>query len=175
MNKTKYFLSAIAFLVSTEAFCAKAEKESAKSENPFFGVWETQRVPEEGEDRIARIKIDACKDNPKNICGHVVWTEVQIDPDTGKPPLDKFNSDESLRSRPVLCIQTLKDFEPGEKPNTYENGKLYSSRKGKTYNGSMEMKDNDHLLLTGGVLFGLISRTTTWTRVKDHVKDPCGK
>ncbi len=148
-------------------------KQEAKAQNPIFGVWETARVPEEGENNIAHIKIEACKNDPKNICGKVVWTEIQKDPETGKPPLDKNNTDENLRSRPVMCIQTLTDFEPTGELNTYDNGQLYSSRTGKTYSGHMTLKDPDHLLLTGSVMLGLFSRTTTWTRVKSPSKDPC--
>jgi uncharacterized protein (DUF2147 family) len=147
-------------------------QEAAADNGSVFGVWETARVPEEGEVNIGHVKLEPCKNDAKKVCGKLIWSEIKIDPETGKPPLDKYNSDESLRGRSVICVQSVIDMEPTGEPNSWANGQLYSSRTGKTYSGSMVLKDKDHLDLTGSVLMGLISRTTTWKRVANE-NDPC--
>ena len=152
---------------------APAEAEAPKDQNTIFGVWATERVPEEGEDTIAHIKIEPCKNDKKKACGKIVWSEVKTDPETGKPPLDKNNSEESLRSRPIMCLEIMHGFTSSGSQTAYEDGELYSSRTGKTYTGEMKLIDPNHLKLRGSVLFGLVGRETTWTRVKNPGKDPC--
>jgi uncharacterized protein (DUF2147 family) len=145
-------------------------------EKTIYGLWETERIPEEDEQDVAHIRVEPCKSNPKKVCGHIVWTEIQIDPETGRPPQDKFNPDKSLRKRPMLCIQTLMDFEPSGEMNTFANGRLYSPRSGRSFKGIAVLNGPDHLQLKGSVFFGLISRATTWKRVQESAKDAkCGK
>lgn len=181
--KTKYLAFITALLLTNPTFAQTyeeaetetqevAEAEPAQDQNSVFGVWATERVPEEGEDTIAHIKIEPCKSNPRKACGKVVWTERSTDPETGRPPLDKHNSEEHLRSRPVMCMEIMQGF-TATSPNTYEDGELYSSRTGKTYRGEMTLTDPNHIKMRGSVLFGLIGRETTWTRVKNPGKDPC--
>lgn len=145
----------------------------ASDQSSIYGTWLTARVPEEGEVNIAKVKVEPCKSDAKKVCGKIVWLELSVDPETGKAPLDKYNPEEGLRTRPVMCMQTILDMEPTGEPNSFEGGELYSARTGKTYSGSLQLKDPNHLLLTGSVLFGIFSRTTEWTRVENPGKDPC--
>lgn len=174
MNKHKIAFITV-LLLSNPTFAQVAEEadsEPMQDQNTVFGVWATERVPEEGEDRIAHIKIEPCKGNQQKACGKIVWSELKVDPETGKAPLDKLNSEESLRSRPIMCLEIMHGFTAAS-PNTYEDGELYSTRTGKTYTGEMTLIDPNHIKLRGSVLFGLIGRETTWTRVKNPGKDPC--
>ena len=72
-----------------------------------------------------------------------------------------------------MCLEIMTGFTPTDEANTFDDGQVYSTYTEKTYNGSMTLRDQNHLRLTGSVLLGLISRTTTWTRVKNPGKDPC--
>lgn len=141
--------------------------QAQPTQNPIMGVWETERQGDES--RIAHVKIEACKANANELCGHIVWSERKIDEETGKPPLDKLNPDEKLRTRPIMGMEMLWGFKPANDTFTkYEDGNVYSASSGKTYNGSMELKDADTLYLTGHVF--IFSKTQTWKRVKDNAE-----
>ncbi len=155
------------------AFTFIPEAKAQQNQNTVFGVWETARVPEEGEDVVAHIKVYPCKNNSRNACGKIVWSEREIDPRTGKPALDSQNSEESLRSRPILCLEIMTDFKPTGEANTYDDGEIYSSKTGKTYSGEMKLVSPNKLSLRGSVLLGLIGRTTTWKRVTNPKEDRC--
>lgn len=171
--KNLYLLTSIFFLT----FLSPAISQNSTGEqngNSVFGVWETERVPEEGEDTIAHIKIYPCQNDSRKACGKIVWSEREIDPETGKPPLDTENSEESLRNRPIMCLEIVTGLTPTDEPNHYDDGEIYSTRTGKTYSGEAILIDKNHLKLRGSVLFGLIGRSTTWKRVQHPKKDPCG-
>ncbi|MBP6985340.1 MAG: DUF2147 domain-containing protein [Alphaproteobacteria bacterium] len=132
--------------------------------SPILGVWETER--QEDESRVAHVKIETCADNAAKLCGKIVWLEEPNDPETGKPKLDKNNPNESLRNLPVLNSKMLWGFTATDTTLTkYEGGEIYSAGTGKTYSGSMELKDPDTLHLTGHVF--IFSKTQTWKRVKN--------
>ena len=52
-------------------------------------------------------------------------------------------------------------------PEKWSGGTLYNPGDGHTYGGSLTLLDPDHLLLKGCVLFGLVCKSQTWTRLKD--------
>lgn len=151
----KYFIAGlVSFLLAQAAFAAQS---------PIIGVWETER--KEDENKAAHIKIEACKGNPTDLCGHIVWLEEPNDPETGKPKLDKMNSDESKQKQPVKGMQMMWHFKPANSALTkYTDGEIYSSHTGKTYNGDMELVNQNTLALTGYVMF--FWKTQNWKRVK---------
>ena len=67
-------ISILALTLATQALAQETEAPAAKAQNTVFGVWETARVPEEGEDTIAHIKIEPCKNNPNNACGKIIFS-----------------------------------------------------------------------------------------------------
>ena len=125
--------------------------------NDILGVWLN-------EDKDAHIRIT----NDDGIYnGEIIWLKDPIDEETGKPKLDDENEDESLRSRPVLGLMLLKDFE-FDGDEEWEKGKIYDPKNGKTYSCYMEFKDETKNLLKvrGYIGFSMIGRTTYWTRVE---------
>ena len=82
---------------------------------------------------------------------------------SGKAWTDKFNPDETLKSKPLnglVFISDLKAVAPG-----YWEGNLYNPRDGRTYRGSLQQQGPDKLELKGCALFGLICQSEFWTRV----------
>jgi hypothetical protein len=100
----------------------------ASNETGIKGVWKTEK--QEDENRTAHVKISNCEGNPEQLCGKIIALEEPIDPETGKPKLDKKNPDESLRSRPIMGVSMLKGFSKDDE-NTYSGGSIYSPRRGK--------------------------------------------
>lgn len=119
-------------------------------------------------EKTAKLELMPCASDPKKICGRIAALKVPIDPETGKPKLDKHNSEnESLRTRSVLGLENIKDFDP-KGDNRWEDGTIYDPKKGATYSGYMEMEDDNTLHLSGYIgpklTSGIFSRTDTWTR-----------
>ncbi len=136
------------------AFPALAQQVEA---DDITGVW----LNEEGDARIAIENRDG------KYFGTIVWLRQPMDDETGKPKLDKENSDPELQKRPILGLELLKNFEfNGD--DEWEDGEIYDPKSGKTYSCYMEFPDNDNkdkLKVRGYVGVSLLGRTTYWTRV----------
>jgi uncharacterized protein (DUF2147 family) len=101
--------------------------------------------------------------------GQLVWMQEPVDPETGKPKVDKNNPDKALRKRPLLGLINLRSFEYAGK-NVWENGKIYDPEKGKDYSCVMTLTAPDRLEVRGFIGISLIGRTDVWTRVPDQRK-----
>jgi len=76
---------------------------------------------------------------------------------------DALNKDPALRRRPVLGLQILVlHTRSGE--NRLE-GTIYNPEDGETYNGFMELIDENSIRLSGCILFNLICMGEDWVRV----------
>ena len=116
------------------------------------------------EDKDAHVKIFMKGDK---YFGKLVWIKDPIDPDTGKPKLDKNNPDPALQSRPSLGLELLTNFVFDD--DEWEDGEIYDPKSGKTYSCYMEFPDDDNLdrlKIRGYVGVSLLGKTTYWTRVK---------
>jgi uncharacterized protein (DUF2147 family) len=111
--------------------------------------------------RESRIEIYKCADK---YCGKIVWLN-EPNYEDGKPKVDKNNPDAKLKSRPIMGMPLMKDFEYDSK-NVWEDGEIYDPKSGKTYSCKMTLTDNDRLEVRGYVGISLIGRTDVWTRAK---------
>ncbi|HBN22850.1 MAG TPA: DUF2147 domain-containing protein [Holosporales bacterium] len=148
-------------LLATSLYAQESSTYAQESSTGVQGVWQTEK--KEDENRTAHVQISNCEDNPQQLCGKIIALEEPIDPNTGKPKLDKKNPDETLRARPIMGVLMLKGFNK-EDENTYTGGTIYSPRTGKTYDSKLELVNGDTLEVTGYILF--FWKTQTWTRVK---------
>jgi len=82
---------------------------------------------------------------------------------TGGDTKDSKNPDPSLRSRDLVGLTILNNFEWGGS-NVWENGRIYDPKDGKTYDCKMTLKNPNTLEVRGYVGFSLFGRTETWTR-----------
>ena len=99
--------------------------------------------------------------------GKIVWLKEPLDEITGEPKLDDENEDPALRSRPVMGLMLLRDFE-FDGDDEWTDGKIYDPKNGKTYSCYMEFRDDskDNLKVRGYIGFSMIGRTTYWTRIE---------
>lgn len=93
--------------------------------------------------------------------GKIIWLYEQIDPETGKPKLDKNNPDSSKRSRALIGLTVLWDFT--YKDGYWQDGYVYNPTSGKIYDCDVWLEGMDVLVLRG--YWGLIYHTEKWTRV----------
>jgi uncharacterized protein (DUF2147 family) len=140
-----YFLAAV-------ALAALAGAESALAADPT-GVWLTQAGN-------SRIRVADCSGA---LCGTIIWLKEPNDPDTGKPKLDKNNSDASKRTRPLLGVQIVLGMKPAGADKW--SGQVYNAEDGKTYSGSLTFSGGNSLQLQGCALGGLVCKGQTWTKV----------
>ncbi|WP_461790208.1 DUF2147 domain-containing protein [Pedobacter sp.] len=82
----------------------------------------------------------------------------------GKPKTDEKNPNESLRNKPILGLEILKNFEFND--GKWEDGTIYDPKSGKTYSCKMTIKDQNLLNIRGYIGVSLIGRTEVWKRVK---------
>lgn len=97
--------------------------------------------------------------------GKIVWLK-EPDDEQGNPKVDKENPEEKQRSRPILGMVMLRDFEYDE-DLVWEDGDIYDPKNGKTYSCKMTLSEDGRSLdVRGYIGISLIGRTQTWTRTE---------
>ncbi|UBM58838.1 DUF2147 domain-containing protein [Marinilongibacter aquaticus] len=95
--------------------------------------------------------------------GKIAW--LKMPEENGKPRTDINNPNNKLKSRPLLGMVFLKDFEE-TKENFWEDGIIYDPKSGKNYSCEMKLESPDKLHVRGFVGISLLGRTTVFTRAK---------
>ena len=116
------------------------------------GTWLT-------ENGRSRIRIADCGGA---LCGTIVWLKEPHDPDTGKPKVDKNNTDASKRGRPLIGVPIVLSMKPNG--SSKWSGQVYNAEDGKTYSGNIIEQGPNGLKLEGCALGGLVCKAQTWTR-----------
>jgi uncharacterized protein (DUF2147 family) len=150
MNKLKIIFALFCFAL-TSNLTAQTPPES----DGIIGVWESGS----GKARINIIK------SGNYFYGRIVWLKEPIDPQTGKPKLDKNNPDETKRSTPLLGYRMLSSFEfKGD--NLWEDGTIYDPESGSTYNCKINLEDNNTMNIRGFIGIAAFGRTDVWKRLE---------
>ena len=86
----------------------------------------------------------------------------------GQPRLDSNNQNESLRSRPMVGIELMKNFrfEHGK----WVGGSIYDPKNGKTYSCEISLAEDGTLHVRGYVGVSLLGRTTVWESAKVYLE-----
>jgi uncharacterized protein (DUF2147 family) len=125
----------------------------AQTKDAIVGRW----VNSSGEAHV-----DIYKKNDK-FQGKIVWLKNPKD-ERGAAKMDLHNPDESLRTRPMLGLEILKDFVyDGSK---WTDGKIYDPKSGKTYSCNISQKSSGDLNIRGYIGISMIGRTEVWKKVK---------
>ena len=95
--------------------------------------------------------------------GKIVWLKNPKH-ENGKPKLDENNPNTSLKSRPILGLEIVKDLKFNNE--FWENGTIYDPQSGKNYNSKITLKGSNQLSLRGYIGLSLIGRSEIWTKVK---------
>lgn len=108
--------------------------------------------------------IQIYKTTSGHYAGKIVWLKEPIDPETGKPKLDKRNPDDSKKTQPVLGMVNMKGFSYDAEEKEWIDGSIYDPKNGKEYSCKMELDGPNVLKVRGYIGVSLIGRTDTWTR-----------
>ncbi|WP_232629998.1 DUF2147 domain-containing protein [Methylobacterium sp. Leaf118] len=122
------------------------------------GTWLT-------EDGKARIRIEKCGPQEKNLCGYAVWLKVPLN-DEGKPRIDFRNPDPKKRARASLGHQLILGLKLNEE-SRYE-GKIYNAEDGKFYDVTIWSEEPEELTVKG-CLIAFLCKSQTWKRTTDTV------
>lgn len=134
--------AALAILLSALTFASAQAAE-------LTGTWLTQK-------RDAQIRVSRCG---AALCGTIVWIKDQVDPKTGRPPVDEANPDPRLRHRPILGLRifAMTKHEAGW------IGPIYNSDDGQTYAGKISLRGPGSLKVQGCA--GALCGSETWHRI----------
>ncbi len=114
------------------------------------------------EDGRAKIKMEKCGPDHKNLCGSVVWLKDPLD-EKGQPKRDLQNPDPAKRSRPALGMQLMSNLTLDD--DTYV-GQIYNAENGKMYNVKVSSEKPTDLKVKG-CLVSILCMSQHWTRVAD--------
>lgn len=135
------------------AFIAFSLQVFAQKKDDILGKW----INPSGEGQIEIYK------RGEKFFGKLVWIKDPND-ENGKPKTDEKNPNESLRNKPVLGLEILKNFEfNGGK---WQDGTIYDPKSGKTYSCKLTLKEPNQLSIRGYIGVSLIGRTEVWKRIK---------
>ena len=143
-------LAALGALLATAASAAPHRDPS--------GTWLTQ-------DGKARIRVEKCGPQEKNLCGYAVWLKTPLN-DEGKPRVDFRNPDPKKRARASLGHQLILGLKLNEDAR-YE-GKIYNAEDGKFYDVTIWSEEPEELTVKG-CLIAFLCQSQTWKKVSDTV------
>ncbi|UMY16512.1 DUF2147 domain-containing protein [Methylobacterium organophilum] len=129
---------------------------SAAAPHDPSGTWLTQ-------DGKARIRVEKCGPQEKNLCGYAVWLKVPLN-DEGKPRVDFRNPDPKKRTRASLGHQLILGLKLNE--DAHYEGKIYNAEDGKFYDVTVWSDEADELTVKG-CLIAFLCQSQTWKRVTD--------
>ncbi len=138
----------VIFILLSCAFAAVAQKK-----DDIVGKWSS----ETGEGQIEIYPRGG------KYFGKLVWVKEPND-EKGKPKTDLKNPNASLRTKPLLGLEILKDFVFED--NRWTDGTIYDPKTGKTYSCNLSLKENGQLNIRGYIGISLIGRSESWKRVK---------
>jgi uncharacterized protein (DUF2147 family) len=144
--------AASAALLSLLAYPAAAQGRA-----DIAGRWATQGFG-------SVVEFRRCAGAEATMCGRLVW--LWAPNDGGRPRADRHNPDPALRSRPLLGVEIVHGLRPAA-PGIWTEGRLYNPDDGRTYTGTIRLKDG--VLELRGCALKVVCQTQIWRRPHDVV------
>ena len=126
---------------------------SAQTKDAILGKW----VNSTGEAHLEITK------RSEKFFGKIVWLKDPKD-EKGNVKTDYQNPTASLRSKPIVGLEILKNFSYDD--GKWTGGNIYDPKSGKLYSCTMSLKSNGDLNMRGYIGVSLLGRTEVWKRVK---------
>lgn len=83
----------------------------------------------------------------------------------GQERMDLQNPDPKLKTRKLVGIDFVSNFDYNEEKDKFENGNIYSPINGKTYHSYMQLQKDGKLLVKGSVdKTGILGKKQYWSR-----------
>ena len=126
---------------------------SAQGATSINGIW----LDDEGK---GGVEVKPCGEQ---LCGNIVWLKQPNDA-SGKPWVDKLNSDTSKRSRPVCGLQIIGGLKKSSDVE-WKGGWIYDPEEGKQFDVELTLKDANTLQVFGYAGVKLLGETLIWKRM----------
>lgn len=95
----------------------------------------------------------------------IVWFNNPDNTKAIETYLDEKNPDKHLRNRKLVGLNVLNKLNYNSKTNSWEDGSIYDSTSGKTWNACAYVADDGCLKVTGYWHFKFIGKTLTFNKV----------
>ena len=118
------------------------------------GVW----IDERGE---GAVDIAPCG---QKLCGRIVWLKQPLDKG-GKALIDDLNPQLARRKQPICGLQVLGGLAK-QGDGTWDQGWVYDPKVGESYDLAVQLKDANHLVITGYKGIKLFGQNFVWTRAQ---------
>jgi uncharacterized protein (DUF2147 family) len=118
------------------------------------------------ESKRGGIVIEPCGDK---LCGRLMWMLHPLD-DKGQPKFDSKNPDPKLRSRSLCGLPLMGGFVK-DGPNEWDDGWIYNSEDGNTYDSKFQLLPDGTLKLRGFLGISLLGQSQIWTRPTEKLPD----
>ncbi len=97
--------------------------------------------------------------------GKIIWFEDAHYKAKMEECRDEMNPDPKLRDRKVLGLEVVTGLKYNVKDNNWQDGRIYDSNSGKTYDSEVNMHTTSTLTVTGYWMFTWLGEDMTFYRV----------
>lgn len=147
-------------LVPVLALSAAAFASEAHASRPELGLW----YDDSGQ---GAVEIYICAENANRLCGRIVWLQDPLNAE-GVPKHDRYNPDPDNQGRPICGLPMIWGLAL-KSDGTFDDGKIYDPKTGKTYDVALRLAQEDQLTVTGYLGMKLLGKSFTWTRAPDDL------
>ncbi len=128
--------------------------ESAAA-RPEIGIW----YDDSGQ---GAVEVYICADNPNRLCGRIIWLKEPLNAE-GVAKHDRYNPDPANQDRPICGLPILWGLGLMS-DGTFDGGKIYDPKTGKTYSVALKLAQSDKLVVTGYLGVKMLGKSFTWTK-----------
>lgn len=128
--------------------------ESAAA-RPEIGIW----YDDSGQ---GAVEVYICADNPNRLCGRIIWLKDPLNAE-GVAKHDRYNPDAANQGRPICGLPILWGLGLMS-DGTFDGGKIYDPKTGKTYSVALKLAQPDKLVVTGYLGVKMLGKSFTWTK-----------
>ncbi|WP_334145336.1 DUF2147 domain-containing protein [Hyphomicrobium sp.] len=133
-------------------FALSSESSAAR---PELGIW----YDDSGQ---GAVEIYICQENASRLCGRIVWLKDPLNAE-GVPKHDRYNPDPASQGRPICGLPMLWGLGLMS-DGTFDGGKIYDPKTGKTYSVALQLAESDKLKVTGYLGVKMLGKSFLWTR-----------
>lgn len=97
-----------------------------------------------------------------SVCGRIFWLRQPVNK-AGRPLRDAYNPSPARRRKPICGLQIIWGVQP-QNDGSWDGGRIYDPKVGKSYNVAIEKMSAKQLRITGYLGTRLFGRSFIWRR-----------
>jgi uncharacterized protein (DUF2147 family) len=155
MTEKVFTLTAVLRFVPALLIGLVALSSESSAARPELGIW----YDDSGQ---GAVEIYICQENASRLCGRIVWLKDPLNAE-GVPKHDRYNPDPANQGRPICGLPMLWGLGLMS-DGTFDGGKIYDPKTGKTYSVALALTESDKLKVTGYLGVKMLGKSFLWTR-----------